>query len=165
MGRMQNNCEENIIFNPKTLAAMKTPAASNGASGQLSYPCAASGGELNLQRLKGPIYNPTLVYAEGFNLSKVFDCRHEMSRYQGDADYHSLMHNVQKLKLTANKVEALSFFANKLLLREWTDGLVPIQKVFGSPVIQYSLEVTHILPSAPWKTFLDHLFSIPSQLF
>ena len=42
-----------------------------------------------------------------------------MEKYSGDYDYHSLMHKVQKPVLTANKVEALSLFANKLLLRKY----------------------------------------------
>jgi hypothetical protein len=77
------------------------------------------------------IYNPALAYAEDFCISSVFDCKREMEKYSGNFDYHSLMHNVQKPVLTANKVEALSLFANKLLLREWTSGLVPVQKTFG----------------------------------
>lgn len=80
---------------------------------------------------KDSIYNPALAYAEDFDISSIFDCSYEMEKYSGDFDYHSLMHNVQKLVLTANKVEALSLFANKLLLREWTNGLIPIQKTFG----------------------------------
>ena len=76
-------------------------------------------------------YEPILITAENFEVSSVFDCRHEMKRYVGDVDYHSLMHNVQKPVLTSHKVEALSYFANKLLLREWVEGLVPIQKTFG----------------------------------
>ena len=77
------------------------------------------------------IYNPTLTFAENFNISSIFDCGLEMQNYSGDFDYHSLMHNVQKPMLTMNKVEMLSLFANKILLREWTNGLVPIQKTFG----------------------------------
>jgi hypothetical protein len=77
------------------------------------------------------IYKPALAYVENFDISSIFDCSCEMEKYSGDFDYHSLMHNVQKPVLTANKVEALSLFANKLLLREWTSGLVPIQKTFG----------------------------------
>ncbi len=77
------------------------------------------------------IYNPALVYSENFDISSIFDCSHEMKKYSGDVDYHSLMHNVQKPMLTTNKVEALSFFANKILLREWINGLVPTQKAFG----------------------------------
>ena len=78
-----------------------------------------------------PTYSPDLVYARGFSISSVFDCNTEMNDYLGDANYHSLMHNVQKPKLTINKVKELSFFANKLLLREWITGLVLIQKDFG----------------------------------
>ncbi len=77
---------------------------------------------------KDSIYNPALNYSENFYLSPMFDCSREMEKYSGDVDYHSLMHNVQKPVLTANKVEALSLFANKLLLREWTNGSIPIQK-------------------------------------
>ncbi|MBC8292602.1 MAG: hypothetical protein H8E45_05480 [Proteobacteria bacterium] len=76
-------------------------------------------------------YVPDLIYAKGFDVSSVFDCGDEMKRYAGDVDYHSLMHNVQKPSLVSRNVEALSFFANKLVLREWVDGLVPIQKSFG----------------------------------
>jgi len=79
-----------------------------------------------------PTYNPDLAYSEDFELSSVFDCREQMNGYSGATDYHSLMHNVQKPMLASNKVEELSFFANKLLLREWIDGLVPVQKIFGS---------------------------------
>ena len=76
----------------------------------------------NSDRLdKDSIYNPALNYTENFCLSSIFDCSREMEKYSGDFDYHSLMHNVQKPVLTANKVEALSLFANKLLLRELTD--------------------------------------------
>ena len=86
----------------------------------------------NSDRLdKDSIYKPALNYSENFCLSSIFDCSREMEEYSGDFDYHSLMHNVQKPVLTANKVGALSLFANKLLLREWTNGLVPIQKTFG----------------------------------
>jgi hypothetical protein len=77
------------------------------------------------------IYNPDLAYSENFDISSIFDCNREMGNYSGDFDYHSLMHNVQKPMLTKNKVEALSLFANKILLREWVTGLVPIQKSFG----------------------------------
>ena len=74
----------------------------------------------NLDRLDyESIYNPTLNYAEDFYLSSIFDCSREMEKYSGDYDYHSLMHKVQKPVLTANKVEALSLFANKLLLRKY----------------------------------------------
>ena len=74
----------------------------------------------NLDRLDNEsIYNPTLNYAEDFYLSSIFDCSREMEKYSGDYDYHSLMHKVQKPVLTANKVEALSLFANKLLLRKY----------------------------------------------
>ena len=76
-------------------------------------------------------YDPDLAYAEGFNVSSVFDCSRQMKNYSGDVDYHSLMHNVQKPMLASHKVEELSFFANKLLLRRWVNGLIPIQKVFG----------------------------------
>lgn len=76
-------------------------------------------------------YNPDLVYTKCFSISSVFDCSSEMNNYLGDMNYHSLMHNVQKPMLTANKVKELSFFANKLLLREWTTGLILIQKTFG----------------------------------
>lgn len=87
----------------------------------------------NIIELKKPIsyYNPVLKYADGFKVSPVFDCHREMENHSEDDDYHSLMHNIQKPMLAASKVEALSFFANKLLLREWTTGLVPIQKIFG----------------------------------
>jgi hypothetical protein len=76
-------------------------------------------------------YNPDLVYSKDFVLSSVFDCAKHMGNYSGKTDYHSLMHNVQKPLLTYNQVEELSFFANKSLLREWTIGLIPIQKVYG----------------------------------
>jgi len=76
-------------------------------------------------------YEPLLITADNFELSSVFDCRPEMKCYVGDVDYHSLMHKVQKPVLTAHKVEALSYFANKLLLQAWVEGLVPIQKTFG----------------------------------
>jgi len=48
------------------------------------------------------------------------------------------MHNVQKPMLASNRVEELAFFANKLLLREWTEGLVPIQTVFGSSTMLHN---------------------------
>ncbi|MDH5370204.1 MAG: hypothetical protein OEW99_09275 [Gammaproteobacteria bacterium] len=100
----------------------------------------------NLDRLDNKsIYNPTLNYSENFYLSPMFDCSREMEKYSGDYDYHSLMHNVQKPVLTANKVEALSLFANKLLLREWTDGLIPLQKTFGfSSSLNDELEVKRL---------------------
>jgi hypothetical protein len=91
------------------------------------------------------IYNPTLNHAENFYLSPIFDCSQEMEKYSGDYEYHSLMHNVQKPVLTANKVETLSLFANKLLLREWTDELIPIQKIFGfSSSLNDELEVKRL---------------------
>jgi hypothetical protein len=94
---------------------------------------------------KGSIYNPDLNYPENFCLSSIFDCSREMEKYSGDYDYHSLMHNVQKPVLTANKVEALSLFANKLFLREWIDGLIPIQKTFGfSSSLNDELEVKRL---------------------
>lgn len=100
----------------------------------------------NLYRLDNEsIYNPNLNHAENFYLSPIFDCSREMEKYSGDYDYHSLMHNVQKPVLTANKVEALSLFANKLLMREWTDGLIPIQKTFGfSSSLNDELEVKRL---------------------
>jgi hypothetical protein len=100
----------------------------------------------NSDRLdKDSIYNPALNYSENFCLSSIFDCSREMEKYSGDSDYHSLMHNVQKPVLTVNKVEALSLFANKLLLREWTNGLIPIQKTFGfSSLLNDELEIKRL---------------------
>lgn len=74
------------------------------------------------------ICNPALNYVKNFHVSSIFDCSREMRNYSGDYDYHSLMHNVQKPVLALNKVAAQSLFANKLLLREWTKGLVPFKK-------------------------------------
>lgn len=91
------------------------------------------------------IYNPVLDYAENFDVSLIFDCSREMGIYSGDFDYHSLMHNVQKPMLTKNNVEALSLFANKVSLREWVSGLVPIQKAFGfSSSLENELEVQRL---------------------
>ena len=100
----------------------------------------------NSDRLdKDSIYKPALNYSENFCLSSIFDCSREMEEYSGDFDYHSLMHNVQKPALIANKVGALSLFANKLLLREWINGLVPIQKTFGfSSLLNDELEVKRL---------------------
>ena len=100
----------------------------------------------NSDRLdKDSIYNPALNYSENFYLSSIFDCSREMQEYSGDFGYHSLMHNVQKPVLTANKVGALSLFANKLLLREWINGLIPIQKTFGfSSLLNDELEVKRL---------------------
>ena len=79
-----------------------------------------------------PVYNPDLSYYPSFCLSTSFECREQMRRYSGSTDYHSLMHNVQKSVLSANRVEELSFFANKLKLMEWTTGLVPVQTIYAS---------------------------------
>tara|TARA_B110000967_G_scaffold166795_1_gene175009 strand:- start:449 stop:1546 length:1098 start_codon:yes stop_codon:yes gene_type:complete len=79
-----------------------------------------------------PVYNPDLSYYPSFCLSTSFECREQMRRYSGSTDYHSLMHNVQKPVLSANRVEELSFFANKLKLMEWTTGLVPVQTIYAS---------------------------------
>jgi hypothetical protein len=78
------------------------------------------------------VYNPDLSYSDAFSLSIAFDCREQMLNYSGSMDYHSLMHNAQKPMLTSNSVVELAFFANKLLLMEWTKDLVPIQTTFGS---------------------------------
>ncbi|MFT4580244.1 MAG: hypothetical protein ACI9XC_000786 [Gammaproteobacteria bacterium] len=108
--------------------------------------CKISVNKNNSNRLdKDSIYNPALNYSENFCLSSIFDCSREMEKYSGEFDYHSLMHNVQKLVLTANKVGALSLFANKLLLREWTNGLISIQKIFGfSSLLNDELEVKRL---------------------
>ncbi|MCW8931292.1 MAG: hypothetical protein OQL19_13765 [Gammaproteobacteria bacterium] len=76
------------------------------------------------------IYEPILVHTKNYEISSVFDCSHKMNHYAGNIDYHSLMHNVQKPDLTLNKVDALSFFANKILLIEWVKDLVPIQETY-----------------------------------
>lgn len=92
-----------------------------------------------------PVYNPDLSYSDAFSLSKVFDCREQMLSYSGSMDYHSLMHNVQKPMLASNGVEELAFFANKLVLMEWTKGLVPIQTIFGSSTTLYDeLEIKRL---------------------
>ncbi len=90
-------------------------------------------------------YEPNFTIEKGFNLSTVFDCNDEMRHYLGETDYHSLMHNVQKPNLASRKVEALSYFANKLLLQEWVDGLVPMQKTFGfTQSLKDELEIKRI---------------------
>ncbi len=81
--------------------------------------------------LESNTYQPKLIPAGQFEISKEFDCRQEMVEYKGNKDFHSLMHNVQKKALTSNKVDILSYFANKVLLIEWLKDLVPLQKTFA----------------------------------
>ena len=90
-------------------------------------------------------YEPMLHIVKDFKVSSVFDCSDAMKHYAGEDDYHSLMHNVQKPFLTTNKVGALSFFANKLLLQEWLEGLVPIQKTFSfSKALNKEIEIKRL---------------------
>ena len=90
-------------------------------------------------------YEPILRVAEDFKVSSVFNCSDAMKQYSGYDDYHSLMHSVQKPFLTTNKVEALSFFANKLLLQEWLEGLVPLQKTFSfSTTLNEEVEIKRL---------------------
>jgi hypothetical protein len=56
----------------------------------------------------------------------------EMVAYTGKDDYQSLMHKVNKPFLTHKNLKEVSFFGNKLMMRKWIKGLIPLEEMLGS---------------------------------